>query len=70
MPFGDGTGPWWGQGRGWRCWRGVQAFPGQGTLSPVWPSSKEDEASLLDQERAGLQARLSQVEARLKELKK
>ncbi len=25
MPWGDGTGPWWAQGR-WRCWYGGRGF--------------------------------------------
>ncbi|PNX48372.1 MAG: hypothetical protein BV457_00735 [Thermoplasmata archaeon M9B1D] len=26
MPGGDGTGPWWTQRRGWRCWLQSSGF--------------------------------------------
>jgi len=56
MPWGDGTGPWWGQGR-WRCMRPF----GYGRR---WPElTKEEEIKLLENE-------MEKIKKRLEELKK
>jgi len=68
MPWGDGTGPWWAGGRGWRC-----LFPGRFYwrrfyLGELVALTKEEQKKILEQEKADLELELKQIEEKLKEL--
>lgn len=83
MPWADGTGPWWAQGR-WTCWRGRGFGRGAGRGYGRffgWPANvqqpaayqagqptKAEEAAELKAYAAELKAELSNIEKRLKEL--
>ena len=46
MPGGDGTGPWWVQGRSWRCFRGRgyywrRFYPDDPAFEPVMLTKDE-----------------------------
>lgn len=76
MPWGDGTGPWWAQGKtGWWCWRRY-GFPSRRafrqSLYTVEPTSltKEQEIEILKEEQGLIKQDLKEIEARLKELTK
>lgn len=66
MPWGDGTGPWWGQGM-LGCFRGRRGF-GRGFGRAGWQQFPKDEASELKEYAAELKEELKAVEKRLKEL--
>jgi hypothetical protein len=78
MPWRDGTGPWWAQGRGWRCWRasGYPAF-GRGFYGRriYWdePESitltKEEQKNILEAELKDIEAEKQEIEKKLSELK-
>lgn len=61
MPWGDGTGPWWSQGRRWWCWRRFY-------LEPV-TLTKEEQKKILEQQKAELESELKLIDEKLKELK-
>ena len=74
MPFGDGTGPWWAQGR-WNCRRGFgrgmgigfgRRFQGAAIANNV---SREEEASELKAYAEMLKAELEEVKKRIANLK-
>jgi len=66
MPGGDGTGPWWAQGR-WNCWRGRmgRGFGRGFSPYPVMQPTKEELKAYAEE----LKAELSVVEKRIKEVK-
>jgi len=80
MPWGDGTGPWWAQGRGWRCWRRF-GYPGFGRGfyrrefyldEPVFEPitlTKEEQKKILETELKEIELERQEIEKRLKELK-
>ena len=66
MPWGDGTGPWWGRGYGCRTsgFRRLRRFgSGYPTLA------KEEEIEMLKTGKKELEAECLEIEKRLKELK-
>jgi hypothetical protein len=78
MPWGDGTGPSWAQGRGWRCWRasGYPAF-GRGFYGrrfyldePVEPIilTKEEQKKVLEAELKEIEVEKQEIENKLKEM--
>ncbi len=68
MPWGDGTGPWWAQGRAWPCWR--RYYWRRFYSAPVeLKLSKEEQIKILEQEKADLELELKEIEEKLKELK-
>ncbi len=72
MPWGDGTGPWWAQGRGWRCFgrRGFywRRFYLDEPFEPI-ALTKEEQKKILEQERQDLELELKRIEEKMKELK-
>lgn len=65
MPGGDGTGPWWMQGR-WNCRRGRMFGRGRGRFpayADMHPTKEEMEAYA-----EGLKSELNEIEKRLKEI--
>ncbi len=72
MPWGDGTGPWWAQGRGfWICrrWR-MRGYPGWASVyMPVY-YTREQEIEELRAEREAIREELRAIEQRLRELEK
>ena len=67
MPWGDGTGPWWGRGYG--CGRPM-GFRRSGRFGMGYPRlSKDDEKEMLKAEKEDLQAMLADIDKRLAELK-
>jgi len=65
MPWGDGTGPWWAQGRGWRCWRRYpRGFP---VFEPL-NLTKEEQKKILEAELKDIEIEKQEIEKRLKEL--
>jgi hypothetical protein len=64
MPWGDGTGPWWGRGYGCRT-SGFRRFRKFGYPTPT----KEEEIEMLKAEKKELEADCLEIEKRLKELK-
>lgn len=77
MPWGDGTGPWWVQGRTgwWWCWRRYVFSLRRSfrqwlyTIEPT-PLTKEQEIEILKEEQELIKQDLKEIEARLKELTK
>jgi len=85
MPWGDGTGPWWAQGRGWKCWRRFGLGPGFGRgfywrrfyldepmSSPAFEPitlTKEEQKKILEEELKEIEAEKEAIEKRLKEMK-
>lgn len=78
MPWGDGTGPWWAQGRGWRCWR-ASGYPdfGRGFYGrrfyldePVEPITltKEEQKKILEAELKEIETEKQEIENKLKEI--
>lgn len=70
MPWGDGTGPWWARGRGWRCWRsaGWNRMSGApGFLGPT-PVNQVSEKESITQEIQALENRLEELKKRLSQL--
>ncbi len=73
MPGGDGTGPWWAQGRGWGClgsrrgfyWR---RFLDEQTFEPI-TLTKEEQKKILEQEKTDLELELKRIDEKIKELK-
>jgi len=64
MPWGDGTGPWWAQGRPWRCWRGFPRSYGwrYPVIDQVTERRKlEEELRILKEEKKILEERLKQL---------
>jgi len=84
MPYGDGSGPWWGA-RGWSCPRGMghgrgagRGFGrGWGFQSGAWSSgaypnpgsSKEQELSELEAILGSCQAEIESIKRRIAQLK-
>jgi len=74
MPWGDGTGPWWGQGKDWRClgrrrgfyWR---RFYSDGPVFEPITLTKEEQKKILEQEKIDLELELKRIEEKMKELK-
>ena len=62
MPYGDGTGPWWARGAGCRRAYGFSRFERTAM-------TKEEEAEMLKNTKERMQAGISDIEKRLKELK-
>ncbi len=81
MPWGDGTGPWWIQGRNirgfWRCWRFGRGFGwfGRGfRWRSFWPFrdyelTKEEEIKILEAALKDIEVEKREIEKKLKELK-
>jgi len=73
MPWGDGTGPWWAQGRGWRCLGSRRGFYWRRFLDePVFEPitlTKEEQKKILEQEKSDLELELKRIEEKMKELK-
>ncbi|MBW2988630.1 DUF5320 domain-containing protein [Candidatus Woesearchaeota archaeon] len=67
MPWGDGTGPWWAQGRGWRCWRGFGRAYAWRYSAPLGLTI-EEQRRLLEAELNQLEAEKRAIEERLKQL--
>ena len=75
MPWGDGTGPWWAQGRGWRCWRAF-GYPGfrrgfygrRFYLDEPVTLTKEEQKKILEAELKDIEAEKQEIENKLKEL--
>jgi len=75
MPGGDGTGPWWTQGRGWRCWRTFGSGRGFGWrywqrvpfTEPV-SLTKEQQKKILQAELLEIEKEKQEIEKRLKEI--
>jgi hypothetical protein len=65
MPWGDGTGPWWGRGYGCRT-AGFRRF---GPRMEYPRLTKEEEVEMLKAEKKELEAECLEIEKRLKELK-
>ncbi|MFH1285400.1 MAG: DUF5320 domain-containing protein [Candidatus Micrarchaeota archaeon] len=82
MPLGDGTGPLWGRGRGWRCLRSyglgyrlgrgrARNYPSMATYSTaVPPSTKEEEMQELRAYAEDLAGELEEIKKALTELGK
>ena len=80
MPWGDGTGPWWGGGN-WRCWRrsfGSTFGPGRGRgfgrgFGKYWKFGSQvpakDEKQMLEEEVEILEEDLKTIKERLTEIK-
>jgi hypothetical protein len=68
MPWGDGTGPWWAQGRGWRCLGPRYWWRRYYLVEPV-NLTKEEQKKILEQAKADLELELKQIEEKLKELR-
>jgi hypothetical protein len=72
MPGGDGTGPWWAQGRDWRCFgrRGFywRRFLDESTFEPI-TLTKEEQKKILEQEKTDLELELKRIDEKIKELK-
>ncbi|MEM7821813.1 MAG: DUF5320 domain-containing protein [Candidatus Aenigmatarchaeota archaeon] len=71
MPCGDGTGPWWVQGRVWRClgrfyWR--RFYLDQPVFEPI-TLTKEEQKKILEQEKTDLELELKRIEEKINELK-
>jgi hypothetical protein len=74
MPWGDGTGPWWAQGRGWKClglrrgfyWR--RSYLDEPFFEPI-TLTKEEQKKILEQEKTDLELELKRIEEKMKELK-
>jgi len=66
MPWGDGTGPWWGRGYG--CGRpfGFRRFSSRMEYPRL---TKEEEIEMLKAEKKELEAECLEIEKRLNELK-
>ena len=81
MPYGNGTGPWWAQGR-WRCRRpgfgrgyGTGYGPGYGrgmgrAAYSEQPQSRESDTSDLEAYANELESELNEVKKRIKEKNK
>ena len=74
MPWGDGTGPWWAQGK-WRCRRpGYGMGPGRGyAMRRAYydqPQERDSDATELEAYAKELEAEFEQVKRRLKEMKR
>ncbi len=84
MPWGDGTGPWWGRGN-WMCRRGfgrgygmgfgrraywAAGYAPYGAYQPYSPPAPtgSEEASQLREYISGLEAELNDAKKRLSEL--
>ena len=73
MPGGDGTGPWWGQNRNWRCWRNKPYGGGfgRGFGWRYWQNipytenvelSKEEQKKILLAEKEAIEKKLKELE--------
>jgi len=84
MPGGDGTGPWWAQGRDWWCRRRYRSFPRGFYRYPMQPAypvesislTKEEQKKILEEEKKDLeleikaiQEEMESIQKKLKELK-
>lgn len=65
MPWGDGTGPWWGRGYSCRT-AGFRRF---GSRMGYPRLAKEEEIEMLKTEKKELEAECLEIEKRLAELK-
>jgi hypothetical protein len=67
MPRLDGTGPWWAQGRSWRCWRAYGRGAGW-----RWRNIPILEPTTLtkDQQKTFLEEELKEIELEQQEIKK
>ncbi|MBN2477774.1 DUF5320 domain-containing protein [Candidatus Micrarchaeota archaeon] len=80
MPFGDGTGPWWGRGR-WMCKRGLGYGRGAGfgwrNYAPEYPGQypqntqySQDELTELKRYSKEIEQELQNIKSKIKELEK
>jgi hypothetical protein len=65
MPWGDGTGPWWGREYGCR----IASFRRFGSRMGYPRLTKEEEIEMLKAEKKELEAECLEIEKRLAELK-
>lgn len=74
MPCGDGTGPWWAQGRNWKSsrptgirqgvgWRYQQRYPIEGST----PLTKEEQKNIVEDKLKEIEQEKVLLEKQLKE---
>ncbi|MBU5678511.1 MAG: DUF5320 domain-containing protein [Candidatus Aenigmatarchaeota archaeon] len=68
MPWGDGTGPWWIQGRAWRCLELRRRFYFSGP-TPI-TLTKEEQIKILEEELKQIEVEKQEIQKKLEELKK
>ena len=69
MPWGDGTGPWWAQGKYWWCRRAYLAsFCWRGVYGEPIILTKNEQRKILEEEKERLELELKRIKEKLKEL--
>ncbi|MEM5790496.1 MAG: DUF5320 domain-containing protein [Candidatus Aenigmatarchaeota archaeon] len=68
MPCGDGTGPWWIQGRAWRCLWLKRFYFNEPVVKPI-TLTKEEQIKILEEELKQIEAEKQEIQKKLEELK-